>query len=219
MKTILCAHGQFDDVYLYFSNLLKRDMVIKELPTSQVTYSEIADADIFVLMPTNNNKLNIHSKEDAHLSNKLKNIQRFVNEGGGVLLLNSALNDEDENSQINQLGRLFDLFFDNHFSDWSQKVSVIKPSTKHEIAEGVNMFSYPHGCAVRTNRLSFELTFSDEFVDSHGKEKKRLPILVAFKYGKGKVVGIGSHFIFDSWHIDDFDNRRLITNIVEWLSL
>ncbi|MCJ7631406.1 hypothetical protein MUP77_03250 [Candidatus Bathyarchaeota archaeon] len=219
MKTILCSHGQFDDVYLYFSNLLKRDMLIKELPTSQVTYSEIADADIFVLMPANNNELNIDNEEDAHLSDKLKNIQRFVNKGGSVLLLGSALNDEDENSQINQLGRLFDLFFDNHFSNCSQKMSVIKPSTKHEIAEGVDTFSYPYGCAVRTNRLSFELMFSDEFVDSDKKEKKRLPVLVAFKCGKGKVVGIGSHLIFDSWHIDDFDNRRLITNIVEWLSM
>lgn len=59
----------------------------------------------------------------------------------------------------------------------------------------------------------YQLT--DYVLDKHAKE----PVLCAYRYGKGRVVGIGTWKIFVNELVeDDNDNLQLFRNVLHWLA-
>jgi len=55
-------------------------------------------------------------------------------------------------------------------------------------------------------------------VTDEEKETGSFPVLAAYEHNKSKVVAMGSNLCFNVWFMEDFDNRCLLANIMEWLT-
>jgi len=228
MLRILCDETKHKNgVASYFLNLFRRDVVLRKLSHGPISYDKIADTDILVIAhPQVSASKPGPPKSDTLSRAEARVISEFVESGKALLVLQSAFCDENWNKNINQLTKGFGILFESnavmdpeHCVNGLPEMPLIQTFARHQILHGINIFSFPLGRSLNIDSPSFGLAFSCESSYTIGKreEKKSFPVMAACEVGKGKVVVIGSSLCFSSLFIDDFDNHRLLTNIVKWL--
>ncbi len=149
---------------------------------------------------------------------EIKAILEFISEGGGLLLIEKGRGPVEF---INRIGKNFGITFNKdavtgkNGVDGSPFTPIIKKFEKHPITRGISKIVYGGGCSLSINENVNPLIYS-------GLEK---PLLCALEKGKGRVVAIGTYWIFEStephirkWGVDAEDNAKLILNIFKWLS-
>lgn len=199
---------------------------MRKLSQGPISYKKIADADVLVIAPPE--RCNPAPEGDTRLSSaEINAISEFVDDGNRLLILDSVLTGKSWNSKINDLGKNFGIVFntnnvkdDKHCVNGSPEVPLIQKIIEHDVTKGVKVFSYPLGCSLSFNSPSIGLAFSDEhsYVTGEEKETGSFPVLAAYEHNKSKVVAMGSNLCFNVWFMEDFDNRCLLANIMEWLT-
>lgn len=228
MLKILCdtSHSQ-TNALPFFGGLFRRNLSIKEFSDDKISYEKIADADSLIvsspihISPPKARKTSELSLEEA------KAILNFVEEGKGLVLLSSALSDKKWTLSLNRLIKKIGVSFDTDLvkddtynTDGLPEIPIIQKIVKHNVTWAVNSFSYPRGCSLCSESSSFELAFSSSRSYRARREEKKesFVVLAACEHGKGRVVLIGSALCFDPWFLEEFGNRQLLTNILEWVS-
>jgi hypothetical protein len=227
MLKVLCdqTHHQVD-ISLHFWGLFTRSLIVEKFSKGPISYEKIRDADILVLAPPE--RSNPKLSTDTCLSSvEIKAIIDFIDEGHSLLLLNSAFSSKQWNSKINELTKNFGIIFDTnsvkddlHCINGSPEMPLIPKVLEHDVTKDVKVFSYPLGCSLNFDSPSCGLAFSDEhsYVVSEKKEIGSFPVLAGYEHKKGKMIALGSDLCFNIWFIEDLDNRRLLANIMEWLT-
>lgn len=229
MLNILCdeTHHQ-KGTRSCFLNLFRRDLALQKLSHGPISYDKIADADILVITHPQASTFNPGpSKNDVLSTTEVRVVSEFVKSGKALLLLQSAFCDENWNKNIRQLTKGFGILFENniirdpgHCVNGLPEIPLIETFAKHQILYGVNILSFPLGHSLNIDSPSFGLAFSSKssYTIEKIREEGSFPVMAACEIGKGKVVVVGSSLCFSLWFIDDFDNHRLLANIIEWLS-
>ncbi|NQE04683.1 hypothetical protein C5S32_02320 [ANME-1 cluster archaeon GoMg1] len=217
--------------YSKFASLLEdRGYEVETLNSSPITTEKLTNCSIFVIpAPT--------KPFDA---NEIMAIREFVSNGGNLLLINEWGGDFRQGSNLNNLSKKFGVVFNNdtvndptnNFHNTPSYV-LIHEFSGHYITKDVNEFLYPAGCSLATNNSigwadndSYTMLPNIPLVSKAEKELGNITVLAATNLERGKVVCIGDGDFCDDLDIDgngranieEYDNKKLALNMVEWLS-
>ncbi|TFG08080.1 MAG: hypothetical protein EU539_03360 [Promethearchaeota archaeon] len=202
----------------------------------ELTFDLIEDFDILFIGNIQHSK---SSKKDKFTPDQLKDLKRFVGEGGGLLLASGAGGDQDIPMKQGSIRVLYKMTGVRRF--WNGKVLemgsnflvkkknvLITELFSHPITKGITEVVLPNctffnlteedveDIIVTSEKAEFKY-FSDDDVDEVGP----VPVCVVSEFFNGRCVTIGSSewMIEDSdFGIDAGDNIKFLENIIKWLS-
>jgi PKD repeat protein len=217
--------------YSKFASLLKdKGYEVKTLNSSPITSEKLNNCSIFVIpAPT--------KPFDA---NEIMAVREFVSNGGNLLLINEWGGDFRQGSNLNDLSRDFGVVFNNdtvndptnNFHS-TPSYALIHEFSGHYVTKDINEFLYPAGCSLVANNSiawadddSYTTLPNIPLVSKAEKELGNITVLAATNFERGRVVCIGDGDFCDDLDIDgngranieEYDNKKLALNIVEWLS-
>jgi len=188
----------------------------------------------------------ISSPKNIDLSpQEIENLEQYVRNGGGLLLVSTRGGDYVNRTNLNELTKIFGFrFVADEVSDSVNYVSVQKRQIldkfkSHYITEQVQKIVLSSACSIETfdleeNRKNVRLEvvvrgglycFRNVFDGQTWIEEdsQKIPLMVSVEYFKGKVFAFGSLSIFSSlgreYGFKAFDNDIIISNILRWLIL
>ena len=217
----------------YFADVLRRNgFSVSKISTKPITYEKLRGYDVLIIL----------SSDGYYTDDEIDAIEKFVKNGGGLLLARTPWRWGDYYAS-NGIAKRFGVSFakgghvcdaTDHYGTGKKhreepKISDIK---SHEITKGVSSFYLPTGTYIRYIGSSNVLAYSDsdswfdEFGDddwgNNIKERDEVsgpfPVLSEMSYGSGRIVFIGSNYAFINDWIEKLDNERLGLNIVKWLA-
>ncbi len=169
-------------------------------------------------------------------------LKEYVENGGNLLVISNGGGDYANKTNLTELTQNFGIEFnsdrlnDSVYYVNQQKRLIINKFKPHAITEDLNSFVHSGGCSINAEEYSEDENVKVEVIAQaglncwreiyNGKEWKEedspnLPVVVASKYYKGKVVAIGNVSIFSSlgreYGFGALDNSLLISNILRWL--
>jgi parallel beta-helix repeat protein len=163
-----------------------------------------------------------------------------VSNNGSLLLINEWGGDFRQGSNLNDIAENFGIVFNNdlvndptnNFHN-TPTYAIIHEFSRHSITKGINEFLYPAGCSLIANS-SIARADDDSYttlpkipIQALAEEERgSITVLAATNFEGGRVVCIGDgDFCSDldidgdgRANIDEYDNKKLALNIVEWLS-
>lgn len=149
-------------------------------------------------------------------------VTKFVKEGGGLFLLHDEPGDYGNKTNLNDISKKFGIEFDEGLmggcddfkSGWLTR-PVIHRFAKHPITKGVKKIWY-WGCGVTGGTL-----IANVCEKGITKNTAAMAVIAATKCGRGRVVCIGSPWLFcnderyySPYYYDEF---QLGLNIISWL--
>lgn len=209
------------DAYPFLYGLFRRDVILRN--SRLVSFENTVDVNVLVVADPTFPTSGTGDRGNPSSFNDTKIIQELVKSGKGLFLHST----DNLNSRINQLSKVFGVMFNaDRVKDEKSCVNglpdipLIRNFEKHDITDGINVFSYPLGCSLDVDSSWLELAFSGKDSNVIGKEKRKGSslVLAARECEKGRVVALGSGMCFNYYFMEDYDNRKLLGNIVEWLS-
>ncbi|MHA1294438.1 MAG: Gldg family protein [Promethearchaeota archaeon] len=229
------AHNEMlnieDNEYSEFSKLLERLSVkIRINENYDLTKKILKNIDILIL----------GNPIDDYFSNiEINDIINFVREGGNLLIISEYGADYLQKTNINDISnKYFGIFFKKNIVKESNKINqncssilTIENFEEHKITNQLREIIIGGTCSLILTKNSKPLLKSNDsawteiFDDSSKKWKKdeigEKQIIAAYsEFGKGKVVAIGDIDLFsnnENIGINQFDNRKFIFNILNWL--
>lgn len=147
---------------------------------------------------------------------EIEDIRRFVENGGGLLLI-SEYNNSHWKNNINEVGKQFGIEFndDTLMVPRQDRDSIlvrhfaVMVSSGHPAAEDIFEISYHRGCT-----LSLTASLGAQPVVSLTSNHV---ICAASEYGKGRVVAIGDSDIFSLAFLGHSDNASFFCKLMAWL--
>jgi len=180
---------------------------------NSITFKKIKNYDIFVFACPDQSKLYGH---------EIKEIIRYVEEGGSLLILSNAGGDKGLGTNMNAVLNHFDLELENNqVMDEIQNMyempsyAIINQFEKHKITEGLERVCFIIGCSLKVGEKARGI------IRSAGTAEPENTVCLAIHEGeKGKVCVFGSYLSFcDRSHALKFvDNARFAVNLFSWLS-
>ena len=190
--------------------------------------------DVILLSSPNNSNL----EED-----EIKNIEKYVRNGGNILILSSIGGDYTNRTNLNELTQKFGFEFESdEINDsvnyvYLQKRPLITKLTPHVISDQVKQLVFSSACSLRVlDFIEDEQNIKIEIIANAGlntwhkihngsewieEDCPKIPLIIAVEYYKGRVVGFGSLSLFSSlsreYGFYAYDNDLLISNILRWL--
>ena len=162
---------------------------------------------------------------NKHISKvEIVRILRFIQYGGGLILLSTGWGDKALKSNLNQLAQYMGVAFNNDFVSGGHAFSKGRNILKFKVSEipshiintGLHDISYAFGCSLRTNKTPSPI------LSSTSKLKPPLaPLIVSTLYDQGRVILSGSFQMFQDGGdggIEAGDNEKLFLNMVRWVS-
>lgn len=176
---------------------------------------------------------------------EIENLEQYVKNGGGLLLVSTRGGDYVNRTNLNELTKKFGFrFVADEVSDSVNYVSLQKRQIlgkfkSHYITEQIQKIVLSNACSIETfeieeNRKDVRIEvvvrgglycFRNVFDGQTWTEEDspKIPLMVAGQYFKGKVFAFGSLSIFSSlgreYGFKTFDNDIIIANILRWLIL
>jgi len=153
---------------------------------------------------------------------ELEAIVEFVWNGGGLLVCSSS------GELVNQLLARFgvSLLQGGVYDEELGWFPVVEEFAPHPVTQGLGPVVYDEGTALEVEGAWTVLAFSGAStwleLDGDGERDPvepagPLPVMAAREYGSGRIVVIGSHFVFeDSWIYEE-GNYQLMINAIDWL--
>jgi parallel beta-helix repeat protein len=204
---------------------------VKALNSMPITKEKLTNCSIFV----------ISAPTKPFDTREVIAIREFVSNGGSLLLINEWGGDFRQGSNLNEIAENFGIVFKNdlvndptnNFHN-TPSYALIHEFSRHSITKGVNEFLYPAGCSLIANNFSIARADDDSYTTLPNipiqalaeEERGSIAVLAATNFEGGRVVCIGDgDFCGDldidgdgSANIDEYDNKKLTLNIVEWLA-
>jgi parallel beta-helix repeat protein len=204
---------------------------VTTLNSTPITSEKLDDCSIFV----------ISAPKKPFDTNEVIAIREFVSNGGSLLLLNEWGGDFRQGSNLNEIAENFGIVFKNDLVNdptdnfhSTPSYALIHEFSDHYITKEVNEFLYPAGCSLIANNFSIARADDDSYttlpkipIQALAEEEPgAITVLAATNFEGGRVVCIGDgDFCGDldidgdgRANIDEYDNKNLTLNIVEWLS-
>ena len=175
---------------------------------------------------------------------EIENLQKYVKGGGSLLITSSSGGDYGNNTNLNDLTRIFGFeFISDEINDsvnfvHLQKRPLISNFKPHVITEQLQKIIFSSSCSTQVLEFledeksvkvdgilisglnSWHRLYNGE--DWIEEDSPKVPLLVAVEYYAGKVVGFGNISIFSSlareYGFNALDNDILIANILSWLT-
>ena len=179
-------------------------------------------------------------------SDEIKIIEKYVKEGGSLLVLSSLGGDYTNKTNLNELTHQFGFeFVSDEVNDSMnyinlQKRPILTDFIPHVVTEQVRKIVYSSACSIRVldfieddTDIKIEVVVNsgincwhrrfeaddDEWID---EDYSKMPLMVVIEYFKGKVIGFGNLSMFSSlgreYGFSAFDNDIIIANILQWLT-
>ncbi len=196
---------------------------------------KLENYDVILLSSPNNSNI----EED-----EIKNIEKYVRNGGSMLILSSMGGDYTNRTNLNELTQKFGFEFESdEINDsvnyvYLQKRPLITKLTPHVISDQVKQLVFSSACSLKVldfiedeQNIKIEIiakaglnTWHKKYNGSEWIEEDcpKIPLIIAVDYYKGKVIGFGNLSMFSSlgheYGFSAFDNRILIANTLNYLT-
>jgi len=170
-------------------------------------------------------------------------IEQYVKNGGSLFIISDGGGDHENETNLNDIAEKFGFKFNSDFVLDSMNyirlqdrpiIDIIEP---HPISLEINKFVHSSGCSLFIdNTFNSDKNIEINVVGYSGlnsflkiydgetyieKDIPKNPVLVAIKYYKGRIVGLGNISIFSSlsssYGYSALDNSLLLSNIINWL--
>jgi hypothetical protein len=176
-------------------------------------------------------------------ANEIEVLEKYVKEGGSLLIISSSGGDYTNNTNLNELTQKFgfkfvsDEIYDSVNYVNLQKRPIITKFKPHIITEQIKKIVFSSSCS--TQILEFiedEEDIKIEWIMQSGlnswrrifdgenweeEDSPKVPLMVVVEYFKGRVVAFGNLSIFSSlgreYGFSAFDNDIIIANILSFL--
>lgn len=201
-----------------------------------LTFDQLEDFDILFIGNIQHTKNN---KKDKFTHDQLKDIKRFVGEGGGLLMTSGTGGDQDIPMKLGSIRVLYKLtgvkkFWNGRIMESSSHFLVNKENLlinelfTHPITKGISELVFPEctffslteeeveDIIVTSEKAAFKY-YSDDDTDEVGS----VPVCVVSQFYNGRCITLGSSdwLIEDSdYGIDAGDNIKFLANVIKWLS-
>ena len=201
-----------------------------------LTFDQLEDFDILFIGNIQHTKNN---KKDKFTHDQLKDIKRFVGDGGGLLMTSGTGGDQDIPMKLGSIRVLYKLtgvkkFWNGRIMESSSHFLVNKENLlinelfSHPITKGISELVFPEctffslteeeveDIIVTSEKAGFKY-YSDDDSDEVGP----VPVCVVSKFYNGRCITLGSSdwLIEDSdYGIDAGDNIKFLANVIKWLS-
>lgn len=164
--------------------------------------------------------------QEKFSSGGIKNIVNFVGEGGGLFLVGEEGNFGGFKSILNSISENFGITFnDDEVHDPTDSIaesySIIHTLEEHPILKGVSKFVVYGGCSLNVSGQAKAIASGDDdtySTEGYYKAGDYPPVLAISEYLKGRVVCIGDGSLFRNRFINEYYNKQLGLNIIEWLA-
>jgi uncharacterized membrane protein len=155
----------------------------------------------------------------------IKKIVNFVGEGGGLFLVGEEGDFGGFKSILNSISENFGITFnDDEVHDPTDSIaesySIIHTMEEHPIIKGVSKFVVYGGCSLNVSGQAKVVASGDDDTYStkgYYKAGEYPPVLAVSEYLKGRVVCIGDGSLLRNRFINEYYNKQLGLNIIEWL--
>ncbi|MFX1598763.1 MAG: hypothetical protein ACFFC5_06835 [Promethearchaeota archaeon] len=154
--------------------------------------------------------------------NEVQDIIKFVDMGGGLLIMSDAGGDRGHMTNLNNISSTFGIRFNNNQVTDSRHnlgidtVPIITDFKKHEIVKEIGKVCYRAGCSLTVSGNAVPIAFSNRIANPQSA-----PIIAVTEYGLGAVVAIGTYEMFRTEGLGGIDtpqNSQLALNIFDWLA-
>jgi hypothetical protein len=175
--------------------------------------------------------------------NEIQNLEKYVKDGGSLLIVSSTGGDYTNSTNINDLTTKFGFeFVSDEINDSVnyvnlQKRPLINTFKPHVITENLKKVVFSSSCSIKLlDFIEDEKNVKIDWLLQAGlncwrkrydgeywieEDSPKIPLMVVVEYYKGKVIGFGNFSIFSSlareYGFSAFDNDILIANIISYL--
>ena len=204
--------GRLDSTFSHLGDLLRdNDYDVESYTEFMILAKKIEKAQIIVFGCPNSSKLR---------PAEIDVLKRYVEKGGGLLLLSLSGGDRGLMNNLSKLAENFGISFDNTAVKDERNnagiptMPVISDITSHPITEDVKDLVYPSGCTLKVSGKAVEIAKTSEMA-----EPAQQPIVAIVEHRKGRVVCAGSYEIFRTGGgFDNEGNKTFALNIFRWLA-
>ena len=178
--------------------------------------------------------------------NEIEIIEKYVKNGGSLLVLSSMGGDYSNKTNLNELTHQFGFeFVSDEVNDSMnyinlQRRPILTNFIPHVVTEQVKKIVYSSACSIRVLDFIDDTDIKIEVIVNSGincwhrrfetddnewieEDYSKMPLMVVIEYFKGKVIGFGNLSMFSSlgreYGFSAFDNDLLIANILQWLTI
>lgn len=201
----------------------------------ELTFDRLEDFDLLFI---GNIQHKTNGKKDKFTPEQLKDVKKFIGEGGSLLLTSGAGGDQNIPMKQGSIRVLYKMtgvrrFWNGKILESSSNFLVKKKNLlitelfSHPITKGITELVFPNctffslteeeveDLIVTSEKAEFKY-FSDEDIDEVGQ----VPICVVSEFFNGRCATFGSSewLIEDSdYGIDAGDNLKFLDNVIKWL--
>jgi uncharacterized membrane protein len=189
---------------------------IDVLNTAPITLESLKNYDVFM----------ISFPQEKFNDDEIISIMNFIANGGGLFLVAEEGNFNNFKDNLNAVSKKFEITFnDDEVLDPTDKVgdyySIIHTFEEHPISKGIEKFVVYGGCSLKVEGGAKTIAMGDDdsySTEGYYKAGDYPPVLCALEHQQGKVVCIGDGSFFRNNFINEFNNKQLALNIINWLS-
>lgn len=208
---------RFEDYYSAFSRYLTNQGGRADvLGAAPITTEHLKGYDVLM----------ISFPQEMFSDDEISAIMDFVAGGGGLFLVGEEGDFNHFKKNLNALSTRFGVTFnDDEVLDPTDRIgeyySIIHTFEEHPITSGVEKFVIYGGCSLKVEGNAKVLATGDDdsySTEGYYKAGDYPPVLCALEHGSGRVVCVGDGSFFRNNFINEFNNKQLALNIVNWLS-
>ncbi len=229
---MLTPSNASDNEYNDFIHLLEKlNLEIKKNDDSEIINGLLKNVDVLIIgNPVNE----FFSKAE------IDSIIDYVRNGGSLLLVSEYGADYLQKTNLNDISaKNFNILFEkniirekNEINKKGSSIITIRSFPKHNTTNQIREIIVGGACSLLLNNNVSPLLILDEsgwsetYNDSKNdwerdEEKEKYIIAACTAFGNGKVAAIGDVDIFSNdpnFGINKLDNRKFITNLINWLN-
>ncbi len=204
--------GRLDSTYSELGQILRdNDFDVEPYTEFMILTKNLKDVDVLVFGCPNSSKIR---------SQEIDAIKKFVNNGGGLLLLSLSGGDRGLMNNMSKVSEDFGISFDNTAvkDDRSNAglptMPIIKSLASHPVTEDVTELLIPSACSLKLSGKAVAIATT-----STTAEPGNAAIVAIAEVGKGRVMCIGSYEVFRrGGGLKNKGNKQFAINAFNWLS-
>jgi hypothetical protein len=181
-------------------------------------YDTLRDANVLILA----------APQNSLTAEEIKDVVRFVNEGGGLLVLGDATLGERLNSLLVNFGMTYRQgTLASHTPLWdAQSFVVTNLNQTHFITKGIHELQANWSGVLENlgDALVLAETKADSWQDANvngkqdpGEQSGPFAFVIVKQFGKGRVLAVADNAFSDSL-FQSCENRRFIMRVLAWLA-
>jgi len=204
--------GRLDTTYSQLGQLLKdNDYDVEAYTEYMIMPKKLEGIDALVFACPNGSKLR---------SNEIDAIKKFVQDGGGLMLLSLSGGDKGLMTNMSLLSKNFGIEFDNtavkdeRDNAGLPTLLMISGFVQHSITEGINNILLPSSCTLRLSGKAMAIAATSGAADPPNQ-----PVIAAADFERGRVICIGTYEIFRrGGGLKNDGNTTFALNCFRWLT-